>query len=158
MKLYDLSGPYRELQRLAEDGEDVEPALAKLDDVLEVKAERLLAVLRGLEADMTALDAEAQQLAKRKRKLAATEAQLRGFLVKSMTDAKIERIKCRAFTMWLKQSDAVIVDDEEAIPDDFMRVKTIREPNKTLILNAHRERQEIVPGTHIEQRMNLQVT
>jgi hypothetical protein len=68
-----------------------------------------------------------------------------------MEAADIQKVSCPLFTITLaKGRDVAIIDDEEKLPDDLMRVKTSLEPDKVAILEALKNGKE-VPGAHIEK-------
>ena len=152
-----LTGRYRELQAAARKGDDVSETLERLDDALDVTAERLVGIVRGLEAEQAKLDADAKALAEQKRKLARAQEQMESYLTRRLVNLGTSSVKCPGFTVFLKEAERVVVDDEKAIPPPYMRTKTTTEPNKVLILEAHRNRRETVPGTHVEQVVSLQV-
>lgn len=155
MRLYQLTGAYRELQQLADDGEDVSVALDQIEDELAVKAEGIAAVLRGLRADQDALRREEKRLADRRRALERNEERLRAYIRDCMVDAGLERVKCSAFTISLKHSDKVEIERAEALPPEYIRTKLTVEPDKAAILEAHRKSGECVPGTRIVQTISL---
>lgn len=61
------------------------------------------------------------------------------------------KISCPLFTITLaKGRESVVVDDENSIPDDLMRVKTEIAPDKTAIA-AKLKAGEEVPGARLER-------
>lgn len=155
--LYSLTGDYAELQRRAEDGEDVSGALAAIDDALEVKAERIAAVLRGLVADQETLAAEIVRLGARKRSLENAEERLRTYVRDCMVAANITRIKSPKFTLHLAPSESVVVEDIDAVPPEYLHTPKPVEKAvaKKVVLDAHKKLGEIVPGCRVVVTKNL---
>lgn len=148
-QLYKLTGEWAALQSLAEDGEDISSALAALGDKLEVKAERVAAVLRNFDAEIDALAAEEKRLSARRKSRENAKEHLREYLRRSMEDGGIRRLKCAAFTAYLTEREAVIVDDESAVPPEYVTEKVTRSVNRRDILTAHQQNGECVPGARV---------
>lgn len=147
-RLYELTGAWADLQARAEDGEDVSAELAALSDSLEVKAERVSALLRHLRSDRDALRAEEKRLADRRRSLENNEERLRDYIRSCMENAGITSIKCASFTMSLSARERIVVDDESALPPECLRTKV--EPDKAAINAAYERDGEVVSGTRVE--------
>jgi len=147
--LYQLTGEYAALQARAEDGEDVTDALAAIDDAIEVKAERIAAVLRNLRADQETLRAEEKRLADRRRALENNEERLREYIRSGMERAGIQRVKCPAFTMSLSERESVVVDNVEAVPEEYTKMKVEVKVDSKAVLESYKKNGECVPGTRI---------
>lgn len=147
-KLYELTGEWATLQARVEDGEDVSAELATLSDSLELKAERIAAVLRNLRSDQEALRAEEKRLADRRRSIENNEERLREHIKTCMEMAGISRIKCPAFTLSLSARERVVIDDETKLSPECLRTKV--EPDKSAIQAAYKRDGEIVAGASIE--------
>lgn len=154
-QLYKLTGEWAALQARAEDGEDVSAELAQLSDSLEVKAERIVAVLRNIRSDQDALRAEEKRLADRRRALENNEERLREYIRANMEIAGIQRIKCASFTMSLAERERVVVYDEKALPEEFTRTKV--EPDRGAIQAAYKQDGEVPPGVRIETYNSLTI-
>lgn len=156
--LYELAAEYAAIQAAADEGEDVDAALAALTDSLEAKAERIGALLCNWEADEAALAAEEARLAARRKAIANNRERVLEYVRRNMEAAGIRRIKCPMFTFVLKPSESVAIDDLNALPAEYKR--TVPEevaPDKRAILAAHRKHGECVPGARIVTNYNLQV-
>jgi hypothetical protein len=148
--LYELTGAYAELQARAEDGDDVCAALAELDDAIEVKAERVAAVLRGLTADQDVLKVEEKRLAARRKAVEANEERLRAYIRDCMVSAGIKRIKCTAFTLSISEREQLVVSDEALVPAEFKRVVTETKVDRAALGEAYKRDGELVPGTDVQ--------
>lgn len=153
-KLYELTGQLKELENM--DG-DEDFSIAIRDTIEAIEGEfndKALAVSRialNFDSDIEALDVEIKRLQDRKAAMKNRRENLIEYLRYNMEAAGINKITCPLFTITLaKGRDVVVVDDDERIPDEFMRVKTTVEPDKAGILAALKNGTEIV-GAHIEK-------
>ena len=155
-KLYELTGQFRELSALAENA-DEDMAVAVRDTMGAIEAEfkdKALAVshiILNFEADVSALDAEIYRLQERKRLVTNRQGQIKDYLRENMQAAEITKISCPLFTITLaKGRETVVVDDESALPDDLVTVKTDVKPDKAAIAAKLKAGDE-VPGARLER-------
>lgn len=155
-RLYEITGQFRELAALA-DGADEDLAVAVRDTMGAIEAEfndKALAVshvILNFDADIAALDSEIDRLQERKRLITNRQKQIKDYLRENMEAAGITKISCPLFTITLaKGRESVVVDDENSIPDDLMRVKTEIAPDKTAIAAKIKAGEE-VPGARLER-------
>lgn len=155
-KLYELTGQFRELSALAENA-DEDMAVAVRDTMGAIEAEfkdKALAVshiILNFEADVSALDAEIDRLQERKRLVTNRQGQIKDYLRENMQAAEITKISCPLFTITLaKGRETVVVDDESALPDDLVTVKTDVKPDKAAIAAKLKAGNE-VPGARLER-------
>lgn len=148
MKLYQMTGAYLALQKLADDPDLPEQALTDTLEALEgdiqVKAENLLQVVRGMETDVDAVDAEIKRLQEIKKVRQNRIDSLRDYLKFNMQQAGIRSIKCPLFSITLAAGrDVVVVEDDTKLPQAYQRVTVA--PDKPKILAALKAGQD-VPG------------
>jgi hypothetical protein len=156
--LYALSSRYQQLLELAEQGEDVGALLAELDDAIETKGKNIACILRQLDLDELAADSEAKRLAARSKAFANSGDRLRAYLKSCMETAGIRQIKSAQFSITLSPGqDRVEVVSLDAVPAEYVRAKTTREPDKRAILDAYRRDGECVPGVEIVPTTTLRV-
>lgn len=157
--LYALAAEYAALQDAAEAGDDIAVALAALTDSLEAKAERIAAVLRNLDADIDALAAEEKRLKRRREARENAKEHLRDYIRTCMVEGGITRVKCAAFSLSVSEREAVVVDDIDAVPAEYLHPPKPAEKAvaKKAVLDAHKKLGEVVPGTRIVTNYNLQV-
>ncbi len=55
-----------------------------------------------------------------------------------------------------RASEQTVIDNADAVPEEYMTVKTTYTPNKTAIKEAIKAGKE-VPGAHLEQKKNIQI-
>jgi len=152
-QLYALTGQLAELQAMADtDDEGLKEALQHAMDEIQgdfnVKADNIVMLRRNIESDVTAIDAEIERLAELKRIKANSVSQITDYLRRNMQAANITSIKRPLFTITLAQGkEKVIVDNEDAVPDELTAVKTSIAPDKNAIaakLKEIREHNEAV--------------
>ena len=155
-RLYEITGQFKELAALAENA-DEDMAVAIHDTMQGIEAEindKALAVshvILNFNSDIAALDVEIDRLTDRKRVIANRQKEIKEYLRKNMDAAGITKISCPLFSITLaKGRESVVVDDESAIPDDLMRVKTDMSPDKTAIAALLKSGGE-VPGARLER-------
>lgn len=151
--LRELSKELIEVQELALDPDIPAQALTDTLDGMEglfnEKAINVVHVIANSDGDLAALDAEINRLTARKKHIVSAQDRLRDYLRFNMEATGITKITSPLFTITLAKGRAVaVVDNESAIPDEFVRVKTTVSPDKAAILAALKEGVE-VPGAHI---------
>lgn len=156
MKLYDVTQEYLAIQALSEDADEdfaiaVRDTLQGVEGEFNEKAKAVAVVALNFESDIEAIDAEINRLQERKRCIKNRNEQLKNYLRENMEACDIRKISCPLFTITLaKGREVVVIDNEDEIPDEFMRVKTVLEPDKNSIATCIKSGEE-VRGAHIEQ-------
>ena len=155
-KLHEIAAEYREVAALA-DSDDEGMAQAVLDTLeavggeFEQKAQTLVRITLNRDSDIAALEAEIKRLEDRKRVIVSQQQSFKDYLRRNMEATGITKISCPLFSITLaKGRESVVVDDENSIPDDLMRVKTEIAPDKTAIA-AKLKAGEEVPGARLER-------
>jgi len=137
--LYKLNAQMAELAVLADtDDEGLRQAIQDTMDGIkgefEVKADNVVMLRRNIEGDIDAIDKEVDRLNELKRIKKNTVGQLTDYLRRNMEAADIKSIKRPLFTITLALSpEKVIVDNEQAVPDEFVSVKSVITPDKKVI-------------------------
>ena len=138
-ELYALTGQMAELAALADtDDEGLRQAIQDTMDGIkgefEVKADSIVMLRRNIEGDIDAIDKEVDRLNELKRIKKNTVGQISDYLRRNMEAADIKSIKRPLFTITLALSpEKVIVDDEKAVPDEFVSLKSVVTPDKKTI-------------------------
>jgi hypothetical protein len=156
--LYALTGAYAQLLELAELGEDVGTALAELDDAVQAKALNICKLLAQLDANAEAAGAEAKRLAARSKAFEANGDRLRQYIKDCMKAANIRSVKSPQFSITLSDGQPrVEIKDLDAVPDEFVRTKTTREPDKRALLEEYKRDGAIPSGCDIVATTKLLV-
>ena len=163
--LYVLAPQFAEIMQqlqVQDPGDDAAfTALAEyLDAVqtsIEAKTQGICQIVRGLEADAAAIDAEVQRLNNLKSSRLHKAERLRDYLHRSLTTAGLQQVETPLFRASIRLNpERVIVDDPSLIPSEFTRTKVTIDPDKTAIKVAL-QRGEMVSGAHLERGERLEV-
>lgn len=126
LTLYQLSSHYLQALDFMTDPEQdlpleaINDTLEALGGELEDKAINLTKFLRHMEAMAEAIKSAEADMAKRRRNLESRVSSLKGYLKTSMEQVGISKIECPYFKLSIQNNPAaVVILDEEAIPDDF---------------------------------------
>lgn len=153
MKLYELTGQLIGLQKLADADEEVDitDTMAALEGEFSLKAEGLAKVMAVIDGDSETIDTEIERLKQMKSAKEARKEKLKEYLRMNMEAGGIKKISCPLFTITLVEGrEIAVVEDDSALPDEYVDVKTEIKPNKTAIAAALKEGID-VPGAHLER-------
>jgi hypothetical protein len=151
MKLYEIAEQYQSIQSLAE-SEDATMVLAVADTMEAIegdfkdKAQAVVAASMNISADIAAIDAQIKRLQDKKKSIQSRVDWLRNYLKRNMDATGITKISCPLFSATLAApGKKVEITDETKIPDKYVRVKTVVDPDIPAILMALKEGADI-PG------------
>ena len=119
------------------------------------KVDQTAHVLASLEYEEKAAGDEMARLAERKRVAKAARDRLESYLCRIIAARGGAPLKGKTNTLSLRTSDAVVVVDEDAIPDLYRPMKEVYTVDKTAIKKALKNGVDI-PGVDLEFRSNLQ--
>ena len=163
MNLYQLHEGYLNLVEVLENaGEDenlrelVTNSLNEIEDNIKDKADNVVRFIRNLESEANAIKEEEKRLAEMRKKREKQVENLKQYLFDFTKVADGQKIKGSIFTVSIKKNPAsVVVDDLEAIPEEYKRVKTVIEADKTLLKKVLKDGK--VAGVHLEQKESLNI-
>jgi len=159
LRLYELAPAYAYLiDALDEDGDpsDGHAHLDALSDAIDAKAASIAHVLAQLDAEAEMMRAEEKRLAARRQARERRAESLRDYLRMSLDAAGVSKIKSATHTISVGDGpQRVVVEDEGAIPAEFLRTKI--EIDKRAILVAMQSLGECVPGTRVERGRVLRI-
>lgn len=147
MKLYEIANQYQGLMLLADDlPEDaLNDTLEGITDELEIKAENIIKVIANM--DTSPLDTEIKRLQSMKSVITNRKESLKSYLRRNMIACEIDKIEWPTGSITLrKATQAVQVDDVEALPDNLTR--TTKSADKAAIKAALKSGTEI-PGCRL---------
>jgi len=154
--LYAITGQFKELSALQETADEdlavaIRDTMGAIEAEFQEKALAVSHVILNFDADVAALDREIERLQERKRLVTNRQREIKEYLRENMEAAGMTKISCPLFTITLaKGREVVAIDDEAALPDELMRVKTEIAPDKTAIA-AKLKAGEEVPGARLER-------
>ena len=160
--LYEITAKHRDLALLAEESEDMAQAVADtmeaVEGEFEDKAISLINVMKNIGAGIPSIDAEIARLTARKKTVENNQDHMKAYLQTNMEASGISKIECPLFTITLaKGRDIVSVDDESAIPAEYMNYKTSASPMKKEILAALKEGEEIEGVSIIKSANSIRI-
>ena len=160
--LYALSAEYREagaaLADLDLDPQTVADTLEGLAGDLEAKFMNVAMLVRSLEADANSQRVWASNSNACADKIDARAAYLRNYIASNMLACNIPKVSGPGVALAFRASHVVVIDEPTMIPSKYMyqAPPTSPKPDKESI-KAASKLGEVVPGSHIETRMNLQI-
>jgi len=111
---------------------------------LDASAEAMLNLALAAEDAVAAAKADMVAAQERKQRAEAAEEAARAALVALLEETGMPAVTARYHTATLSEASAkVVITDEAALPDEFIRVK--REPDKTKLRDALRGKR-VIPG------------
>ena len=160
--LYLIAAEYqqaaRQLADLDLDAQTIADTLESIEGDLQSKAQGVASVIRSLYASADACKAWAKQANDRSKAIIARGDALRDYLASNMQACGITKIDGPGIALSFRTSHAVMIDEPEMIPAEYMRhaPPPAPEPDKEAI-KAAIKLGEFVLGAHIETRMILQI-
>lgn len=156
--LRDLSKEMSEVRELALNPDIPTEALADtlngIEGMFNDKAVSVVHVIHNGDSDVAEIDREIERLQARKKVIQNGQKSLKEYLRTNMEASGIKKIECPLFVITLAQGrDIAVIDNEDSIPDEYVRVKTTVAPDKAEILKALKEGED-VPGAHIEKSIS----
>lgn len=158
MRLYDLTDQYTSLLELLEndpDNEQLQQMINGLEGAIDEKVENICKIIRMLEGHAKVIGDEIVRLQQRKTTIENNIRRLKESTQQLLTDAGLERIKGKLFSVWIQSNPpGVNVIDEAIIPERFFQTQKVLQ--KKDILEAVKAGQE-VPGVEIVQGRGLRI-
>ena len=151
-----LSGMLDLIQVDEETGE-IEPAT--LESVQIASEEKIIATamyIRRLDALNKATKETIQDLQERVSADSKRIEALKCLMTKAMDSLQYTEVKSPEVTLRFRKSSSVEITDSESLPEQFLRTKTVVEPDKTAIKNALKAGEKIQGAQLVESR-NLQI-
>ena len=145
------------LDAVDENGEVMDPdfeALESLNEERKTKMENIGLYIKNIEAEATAIKAEEESLAGRRKRLENKAERLRGCLVRSMTANNEKDFSTARVAAKIKTTESTEILDIDQIPKEYIKVKTEYSADKTAIKKAIKAG-EVVNGATI--RVNTKI-
>lgn len=156
MTLYEINQALTECMKInPETGEITldEELYGRLDMLRTDKLESIACWVKNLAAESKAIADETKALTERKCAADNKAARLTALLETELSGQKFETAKV---SVTYRKSTLTIIDKEEELPAAFVRTKTVTEPDKTAIKDAIKAG-TVVPGAHIEEKLNMSI-
>ena len=161
--LYELTDDYLTLLEMAEDPDIDEQALKDtmegIEGALEIKAEGYAKIIRMLEGDAAACDAESKRLRTKKQTLENNMQRMKAALQYAMQATGKTKCKTELFSFGIQKNPAAVVIDEgyiENIPDRFL-IPQDPQIDKKAIKEALKAGEDLEGIAHLEQTESLRI-
>lgn len=153
MKLYEIDAEILNCID-TESGEIIDPEkLNALQIEREKKIENVALWVKNLNADLRALKAEKEAFAEREKQAKAKIDSLSRWLGGALGYTRFETPKVK---ISFRNSEAVEITDEQAIPKEYLREKIETSPDKAAIKEALKSNFQ-VPGAALVQNKNISI-
>lgn len=165
MNLYEITEEaYAEMQALLEklEGQTVshETYNELMESHLVTAKEKQLAVaayIKNLESDLAAMNQYIDAMKDRVKRTINHHNWLKDILAFSMKRLNVHKVENHELTVaFSKNPPRVVIDDEQAIPCDYQKVKTEQVVDKKK-LRADLLDGLVIPGAHLEQQESLRI-
>ena len=155
MKLYEITELQNELEK--EEDEEIKKDLQELIAVeLKNKSNNIVYVIKNLEGNNAAIDAEIERLQALKKRNSSNIEKIKSNVLWFMQQNKIDKIKTDLATFSLRKSESTDIENIEQIPQEFITVKQTFVPDKTAIKKAIKEGREVA-GAKVITNYSLQI-
>lgn len=128
-------------------------ALEALEMARDEKIENICLFIKDLKAEAAAIKAEKDALDARMKASTRKAEQLTNYLQQELAG---EKFKTSKVAISYRKTQAVTIFDLDALPMDYIRIKTSTEPDKVLIKEAIKAG-ESVPGAAMEERQSMTI-
>lgn len=119
--LYELTELYTNLLDLDLEDEQVQEALEDIDEKIEVKADNIAKLIKGLEGQKDICKAEEERIYKRRKSIENRIENLKEYLKATMIATDKRKFKTDLFSFNIQKNRASIkILDEEKVPEEYV--------------------------------------
>lgn len=157
--LFEITQEVIELASLLEEGEftpELEQQLAITREELDSKAENYVKVIRSVEGDISAIDAEIKRLKEIREGKTRVVDRMKDALSTAMTAFKVDKIETALMKLFFRKSESVEILDETLVPEQYKLSRVVVNPDKILIKKLIKSG-ESIPGAEVVEKLNLQI-
>lgn len=156
--MYLLTKAYEEVQRLAENGEDVTDTLLSLEGDIEVKAENTNKVIKMFAYNNAAIDEEIKRLTEIKKHNENAVERLKSGIENMMIALGKSELKTPLFSAkWVKNPPSVVITNEKAVDARYLTIiPQTTKVNKNAIKDDLKNGIEL-PYAHLAQGRRLEL-
>lgn len=158
MNLFEMTEVEKQLYELFTTGDIPEEAYNDtLESIgIEGKLEDYCHVIGQLDADITMFKNEIERLNAKQKSAQKGIDRMKAALSGYMKETGKEKAKAGTYNLSFRKSEAVIIQDELALPNEFVNTKTTTTPDKAAIKRAIKSGVD-VPGAKLQENQNLQI-
>jgi len=96
-------------------------------------------VIRKKQNEINFLKEEEQRFKQKRNAIDRSIERLKNYIYEVMVDNEKTQLKGAATTIYLRSSESVIIEDEDALPSEFVEIRTSKHPQKDKIKAAIKE-------------------
>ena len=130
--------------------------LDALETERNAKLEGVALYIKSLEAEAEAMKAEEKALAERRAVREKKAERLRRYLADSTQALGDTKLETPRVSLSFRKSEAVVIEDQAALPVEYIKVKMTETPDKTAIKKAIKSG-ATVEGAALVENKNLQI-
>jgi hypothetical protein len=164
LTLYQLKNEYLELSSMLEDetielpAEAIHNTLEGIQGELQDKVLNVAAIVETFNSYAEAIKKARERMQKRERALTNRAEQLKAYIVFCMSATGLKKAESPEIRVSLCGGRGrLVIDNEEAIPEQFLQERIEKVVLKTEIIDAMNSGQE-VPGVHIEKTEHIRIS
>ena len=162
--LFALADEYLQLAKVLSDEPDMPNTI--IDEILDAYAGELDSKCWNVAAMVLQFEGEAEmvrtvekRIVARRKTLEGRADWLRNYLLVNMIRTGINELASPEFVVKVCDNPPkVILDDEDAIPDDYKEEETVVTIRKDVLRRAMLDDGEIIPGCHLEKGKRLKIS
>lgn len=160
--IYEITSDYLSLMEMAEsedvDAQMVADTLEAVEGELEYKAEAYAKIMKNLEGDITALKAEEERLAQKRKTIENNIKRMKEALQGAMEVTGKTKFKTKLFSFGIQKNapSVVVTADIKDIPEEYLRVKE-PEVDKTAIKKAILEGVDLSDIAYMKESQSLRI-
>jgi len=162
--LFALADEYLELAKVLSDEQDmpneiIDEILDAYTGELDTKFWQVSAMVLQFEGEAEMVRTVEKRIVARRKNLEGRADWLRNYLLVNMIRTGINELASPEFVVKVCDNPPkVILDDEDAIPDDYKEEETVVTIRKDLLRRAMLDDGEIIPGCHLEKGKRLKIS
>ena len=142
MNLYEITELQRELER--EDDAEVKQDLQELINIeLKNKSNNITYVIKNLEGNNVAIDAEIERLQQLKNRNSGNIDKIKSNIIWFMQENKVDALKSDLAIFSIRKSESTDIENVELIPQEFITVKQTFIPDKTAIKKLSKKAEKL---------------
>jgi hypothetical protein len=157
--IFQITQEAQEIASILEEGEftpEIEKRLAITAGELETKAANYAHVIKSIEGDLITIDAEIKRLQALKSGKTKVIDRMKEAVTTAMVAMQMDRIETPIMKLFFRKSEAVEIEDENLVPDEYKISRVVVNPDKIQIKKLI-QRGEEVPGCRVVEKLNLQI-
>lgn len=158
MTLYEMTEAQKELYELMTSGEIDEEVYADTLEGIGIaeKIEGYCVVENELSGDLQKIESEIERLNAKKKSIENNIDSLRRRLGTFLVSIGTRKYAAGTFTVYRRETQQVVIDDLQRIPEEVMKAKVTVTPNKTLIKELIKAGEDIA-GAHLQTNQSITI-